>query len=72
MTWIARSLPREADDDPPPSAPPTRTELLRAERAELLGQVRPRVRSARQERIRRRIEEITRTLLGLEGRWRAK
>lgn len=67
MSWIARSLPREADDDPPATPPPSRAEMLRAERAELLRQVRPRVRSARQERIRRRIAEITRALLGMEG-----
>lgn len=67
MTWIARSLPPEPDDDPPAARPPTAAEQLRAERAALLAQVRPRVRSSRQERIRRRIRDLTRTLLALEA-----
>lgn len=61
MTFVSRSVPREADDPPP--ALPTEIETLAAERAALLVKVRPRVRSLRQERIRERITDITRQIL---------
>lgn len=61
MTWIARSLPPEPDLPPPD--PPPRIELLAAERNRLIEQLRPRIRSNRQERIRRRIAEITLQIL---------
>ncbi len=61
MSWITHSLPREPDDDPPPE--PSRLWQLEAERAALLAQVRRGIRSQRQERILRRIGEITRQLL---------
>ncbi len=65
MSWIARSLPPESEQDasPPPATP---LEMLEAERLELIDQIRPRIRSARQERIRRRIEEITLQMMRLE------
>lgn len=66
MSWIARSLPTEADD-PPPALPPNRLQQLRAERAALLATVHPRIRSSRQERIRRRIADLTRTILAEES-----
>lgn len=58
MTFASRSLPPEAEDPPP-----TRRDLLRLERDMLLRQVRPRVRSDRQERIRRRIADITKAIM---------
>lgn len=61
MSWISRSLPPEADDPPP--APPTEMERLAAERDRLRLQVRRGVRSRHQERILRRIAEITRRIL---------
>ncbi len=61
MSWIWRSLPSEADD--PPSAPVTEIDLLAAERAALLAQIRPRIRTARQVRIRSRIADLTRQML---------
>ena len=61
MRWIDRSLPPEADDPPP--TPPTELESLAAERAALLGRVRRGIRSRHQERILRRIAEITRQIL---------
>lgn len=67
MSWIAHSQPAEPDlppPDPPPA--PSRRDALAAERATLLTLLRPRVRSERQERIRRRITAITRDLLLLE------
>lgn len=54
MSFANHSLPPEAEDPPP-----TRRDLLKLERDMLLRQVRPRVRSDRQERIRRRIADIT-------------
>lgn len=69
MTWIHRALPREADDDPPP--PPSEIERLAAERAGLLRLVRRGIRSRRQERILRRITEITRTILSHTERSRS-
>ena len=60
MTFVSRSLPPEPDDPPP-----TRLQELTWERAALLGQVRPRVRSLRQERIRERIAGLTRQILTL-------
>lgn len=58
MGWIDRSLPPEAEDPP-------RSELeqLVAERQQLLGRVRRGIRSRHQERILRRIAEITRKIL---------
>lgn len=58
MSFTSRSLPPEAEDPPP-----TRRDLLRRERDMLLRQVRPRVRSDRQERIRRRIADITKAIM---------
>ena len=63
MSWVHRSVPPEPDDPPP--APPTELERLAAERAALIGQIRPRVRSLRQERIRERIAGLTRQILTL-------
>lgn len=69
MNWLERSQPREAEDPPPPlPAPPSRLEQLRAERAALLASVHPRIRSSRQERIRRRISDLTRQILNEESR----
>ncbi len=61
MSWIDRSLPPEAEDPPPD--PPTELERLAAERAELHTKVRRGIRSRNQERILRRIAEITRQIL---------
>lgn len=61
MSFITRSLPPEADDPPP--APPTELESLAAERLALLARVRRGIRSHHQERILRRIAEITRQIL---------
>jgi hypothetical protein len=58
MSFANHSLPPEAEDPPP-----TRRDILRMERDTLLKQVRPRVRSDRQERIRRRIADITRAIM---------
>lgn len=64
MTWISHSLPPEAEDPPPAlPAPPSRLDELRAARAALLQSVRPRIRSERQERIRRRIVDLTLKIL---------
>lgn len=63
MTFIARSLPPEAED-----SPPTRRDLLRLEREALIQQVRPRMRSQRQERIRRRIADLTQAIMKEERR----
>lgn len=60
MTWIDRSQPREAEDPPP-----TEIETLAAERAALQRQIRPRIRTARQVRIRERIAGLTRQILTL-------
>ncbi len=65
MNFITRSQPPEADD-PPPVAP-TEIEALAAERAMLQRQVRRGIRSQRQERILRRIAEITRHILAHPG-----
>ena len=69
MSFVARSCPPDSEpwpgsgaDDPPP---PGRLARLATERAMLLTLVRPRVRSDRQERIRRRITELTRQILTL-------
>lgn len=69
MSFVAHSCPPESEpwpgsgaDEP---APPGRLARLAAERATLLALVRPRVRSDRQERIRRRITDLTRQILGL-------
>jgi hypothetical protein len=61
MTWITRSLPREAEDPPP--EPPGEIARLEAERAQLSAEVRRGIRSRRQERILRRIAEITKAIL---------
>ncbi|PIO98610.1 hypothetical protein [Pleomorphomonas carboxyditropha] len=58
MSFASRSLPPEAEDPPP-----TRRDLLLMERDTLLRQVRPRVRSHDQERIRRRIADLTRAIM---------
>lgn len=58
MTFVSRSLPPEAEDPPP-----TRRDLLAMGRDTLLRQVRPRVRSDRQERIRRRIADLTQAII---------
>lgn len=60
MSWISRSLPPEADDPPPaPVEAPVPVDPIEAERAELREKVRPRLRTARQVRIRERIAELT-------------
>lgn len=61
MSWIERSLPPEADD-PPPIAP-TEIESLAAERARLVAKVRRGIQSRHQDRILRRIADITRQIL---------
>ena len=61
MSWISRSVPPEADD-PPPTLP-TEIERLAAERTALVARVRRGIRSRHQERILRRISEITRLIL---------
>ncbi len=66
MNWIDRSLPPEADDPPP--APVAEIDRLAAERAALIAEIRPRIRTARQVRIRSRIAVITRLLLTGKGR----
>lgn len=63
MTFAAHALPPEAEDPPP-----TRRDLLRDEREALIAQVRPRIRSNRQERIRRRIAEVTMAMIREERR----
>lgn len=60
MSFVSRSLPPEPDDPPP-----TELESLAAERAALLRQIRPRIRTARQVRIRERIAGLTRKILTL-------
>lgn len=61
MSWIDRSLPPEPEDPPP--APPTGLQDLAAERDRLRALVRRGIRSRHQERILRRIAEITRQML---------
>ncbi len=61
MNWITRSLPPEAEDPPP--EPPGEIARLEAERVQLSAEVRRGIRSRRQERILRRIAEITREIL---------
>lgn len=63
MSFVSRSLPPEADDPPPVG--PTEMESLAAERAALLRQIRPRLRTRRQMRIRERIAGLTRKILTL-------
>ena len=58
MSFASRSLPPEAEDPPP-----SRRDLLQMERDMLLRKVRPRVRSLNQERIRRRIAELTTAIM---------
>ena len=58
VTFIIRSLPPEAEDPPP-----TRRDLLHQEREALIRQIRPRVRSLHQDRIRRRIAAITTAIM---------
>lgn len=65
MGWIERSLPPEADDPPP--APSTALQDLAAERDRLRSLVRRGIRSRHQERILRRIAEITRAMLANGG-----
>lgn len=54
MSFASRSLPPETEDPPP-----AQRDLLLMERDLLLRKVRPRVRSHHQERIRRRIADLT-------------
>jgi hypothetical protein len=61
MSWISHSVPREAEDPPP--EPPSEIARLEVERAALQASVRRGIRSQRQERILRRIAEITREIL---------
>lgn len=61
MNWISHSLPPEAEDPPP--EPVTETIDLAAERAALVARVRRGIRSRNQERILRRIADITRQIL---------
>ena len=63
MPWIDRSLPPEADDPPPD--PPDELRRLATERDALRSRVRRGIRSRHQERILRRIAEITREMLTL-------
>jgi hypothetical protein len=58
MSFVSRSLPPESEDPPP-----SRRDLLQMERDLLLRKVRPRVRSLNQERIRRRIAELTTAIM---------
>lgn len=60
MSFASRSLPPEPDDPPP-----TRLQERTREREALLGQVRSRVRTLRQARIRERIAGLTRQILTL-------
>ncbi len=65
MRWLDRCQPPEADDPPPEPvaapapAPAAAIDPIEAERAELRGKVRPRLRTARQVRIRERITALT-------------
>lgn len=63
MSWIDRSQPPEAEDPPP--APPADAAIadLAAERDDLRSKVRRGIRSRHQDRILRRIAEITREML---------
>ena len=65
MSFASRSVPPEADD--PPLAPPTALQDLAAERDRLRLLVRRGIRSRHQERILRRIAEITREMLAIGG-----
>lgn len=68
MTWIHRSLPPEAEDPPSEALrPPTALQDLAAERDRLRALVRRGIRSRHQERILRRIAEITTTMLSTSG-----
>lgn len=64
MSFASRSLPPESEDPPP-----SRRDLLLMERDLLIRQVRPRVRSDRQERIRRRIADLTQAIMTEETRY---
>jgi hypothetical protein len=67
MRWIDRAFPPEREDPPPvkPAAPPNPAIVdLADERATLAAKVRRGIRSRHQERILRRIAEITREMLG--------
>lgn len=66
MTFASRSVPPEADDPPP--APVAEIDRIAAERAALLEQIRPRIRTARQARIRSRIADLTRQMLAGKDR----
>ncbi len=65
MRWIEQSLPPEADDPPPEPmaapkpAPAPPLDAVEAERAELRSKILPRLRTARQVRIRERITALT-------------
>lgn len=65
MRWIDRALPPEADDQPletpaaPIRAPLAALDDVEAERAELRSKILPRLRTARQVRIRERIAALT-------------
>lgn len=65
MSFVSRSLPPEADD--PPLEQPTALQDLAAERDRLRSLVRRGIRSHHQERILRRIAEITRAMLATGG-----
>lgn len=58
MSFASRSLPPEAEDPPP-----SRRDLLLMERDTLILKILPRVRSDRQERIRRRIASLTQAIM---------
>jgi len=64
MSWLDRSQPPEPDDPPPlePTPPPAASDLA-AEREKLAAKVRRGIRSRHQDRILRRIAEITREML---------
>ncbi len=64
MSWIARSLPPEPELDASPPATPL--EMLEAERLQLISAVCPRVRTARQVRIREQISRLTVEILKLQ------
>lgn len=67
MSWVARSCPPDTEPwaDEAAQAPDDPLAALTAERGRLIALVRPRIRSTRQERIRRQIAALTRQILVL-------
>jgi hypothetical protein len=66
MTWVARSLPSERDDDPPAAAPDPAIASVEAARAGLIRKVRRGVRSQRQLQILKSLAALTRQALARE------